>query len=254
MLSSACFATTVTYNFINPEFPIEKVIEEEPIRGLALAKRRLKRLGFFRVGSQVAFSFLVVPFLSLAGKKRVKEIKKTYGFDETPVPEEKIVRFETVNDQACIDLLKELSPDVVIVSGTRILSKKLLESSPAVFINMHAGITPQYRGVHGGYWAMANNDPDHCGVTVHLVDKGIDTGAILFQKVIPVKPKDNYTTYPFLQLGEGLPLMKKAVADAANGRLQSRISQSSVSKLYYHPTIWQYFNSKLRKKRPHTKE
>ena len=41
---------------------------------------------------------------------------------------------------------------------------------------MHAGITPQYRGVHGGYWAVVNNDPEHCGVTIHFVDKGIDTG------------------------------------------------------------------------------
>lgn len=253
MLSSACFATTVTYNYINPEFSIEKVIEEKPIRGMALAKRRLKKLGFFRVGSQVAFSFLVVPFLGLAGKKRVKQIKSIYHFDETPVAEEKIIRFETVNDQACIDLLKELNPAIVIVSGTRILSKKLLDSCPAVFINMHAGITPQYRGVHGGYWAMANKDPEHCGVTIHLVDKGIDTGAVLFQKIILVQPSDNYTTYPFLQLGEGLPLMKKAVQDANEERLQSTIMETKDSKLYYHPTIWQYFFNKSRK-RPKTEK
>ena len=52
----------------------------------------------------------------------------------------------------------------------------LLEAVPAVFLNTLAGITPSYRGVHGAYWALVQRQPDACGVTVHLVDAGIDTG------------------------------------------------------------------------------
>ena len=46
----------------------------------------------------------------------------------------------------------------MVVNGTRILSRRMLESIDAVFLNMHVGITPKYRGVHGGYWALANGD------------------------------------------------------------------------------------------------
>ena len=241
LLCSACYPTTVLYNYINKTNPIELVIEEKPIRGFALAKRRFKRLGFFRVSSQIAFSFLVVPFLSLSGKKRIAELKKKYEFDDKPIPEEKIKRFETVNDEGCIDLLKQFNPDLVLVSGTRIISKKVLESCKAPFINMHAGITPQYRGVHGGYWAIANNDKENFGVTIHRVDSGIDTGTVLYQQRIGVSPGDNYTTYPYLQLGEGLPLIKKALDDIFAGRENAVELKKDNSRLWYHPTIWQYF-------------
>jgi folate-dependent phosphoribosylglycinamide formyltransferase PurN len=72
--------------------------------------------------------------------------------------------------------LKAINPDLVIVNGTRIISKKVLSSINSKFVNIHVGITPKYRGVHGTYWALVNNDVENSGVTVHFVDEGIDTG------------------------------------------------------------------------------
>jgi methionyl-tRNA formyltransferase len=212
---------------------------------MALAKRRLKRLGFLKVTGQVLFSIAVVPLLRLSGRKRIKEIKKHYSFDETAIPHEKITHFSSVNDDGCIALLKDLQPDIIIVNGTRIISRKLLESTGAGLINMHTGITPKYRGVHGGYWAVVNNDKENCGVTVHQVDKGIDTGAVLYQSLISVIGKDNFVTYPYLQFGEGLPLMQKAVDDMINNKLTPRVPVTAESKLWYHPTAWQYIYHRL---------
>jgi methionyl-tRNA formyltransferase len=240
LLCTECYSTTALYNYINKDYPIETIITEEPLRGLALAKRRFKRLGFFRVCGQIAFSLMIVPVLSFFGKKRVKEIKQSYSFDEAGLPAGKITHFATVNDEACISILEKINPDIVLVNGTRIISKKLLERCKAVFMNMHAGITPQYRGVHGGYWAVANKDLEHCGVTIHLVDKGIDTGNILYQNKIAVNRKDNFTTYPYSQLGEGMPLVKKAIGDVVMGQLKPQPPSSLPGKLWYHPTIWQY--------------
>lgn len=245
MLCSACFSTTVIYNAVNKQLPVERVITETPMRGMALAKRRLKKMGWFRVGGQILFSVLIVPLLRRTGSSRLKKVFSQYGFDETIIPESKITAVNSVNEDACIRLLQELDPDLVIVNGTRIISRKVLESTRAVFINMHTGITPKYRGVHGGYWAIANNDAALCGVTIHLVDKGIDTGGILYQGIIPVTRADNYYTYPYLQFGEGIPLMLKAVEDALHNRLQIRESLTKESALWSHPTIWQYLYTRL---------
>lgn len=247
MLSSACFSTTVIHNAVNSRYPVDRVITETPMRGMALARRRMKKLGWFRVGGQVLFSVLLVPFIRRSAAARIRAIHTHYRFDETPIPEEKITAVDSVNDEACIRLLKELNPDLVIVNGTRIISRKVLESTNAVFINMHTGITPKYRGVHGGYWAMVNNDPSLCGVTIHLVDKGIDTGGILYQGLIPVTATDNYYTYPFLQFGEGIPLLLQAVEDVLHNRIQVRNSLTTESALWYHPTAWQYLFTRLTK-------
>ena len=132
--------------------------------------------------------------------------------DDSPFPG--TIRVESANSPGTIELLRELQPDVVVVAGTRILSKALLISVPATFINWHAGITPLYRGVHGGYWSLVEERADECGVTVHLVDAGIDTGGGLAQARIRPTLRDNFVTYPYLQLGAALPLLASAVRDA----------------------------------------
>lgn len=240
LLCSECFSTTVLFNYVSQKHSIEKVIVETPLRGRALAKRRIKKLGFIKTGGQILFSLIIVRLLKALSSKRINEISNNYSFNESQIPESKLSHIASVNDEKCIEELKVLNPKVVIVNGTRIISEKVLNATDAIFINMHTGITPKYRGVHGGYWALVNNDTENCGVTVHLVDKGIDTGNILFQAKITATKKDNFYTYPFLQLGEGLPLMNKAIENALAGETKSILPQSTDSKLFYHPTILQY--------------
>ncbi|MCX6319786.1 MAG: formyl transferase [Bacteroidetes bacterium] len=245
MLCSACFSTTAVYNAVNRSFPIAHIIEEEPLRGMALAKRRAKKMGWFKVSGQISFALIIGKTLALFSKKRIAAIQTQYAFDLTPLPAEKIMQVASVNDEACIRMLKELDPDVVLVNGTRIISKKVLESTRAVFINMHTGITPAYRGVHGGYWALVNNEPERCGVTVHLVDKGIDTGGVLYQATINTTSRDNFITYPYLQFGEGIPLVKMAVEDALTNDIEVVQPPAMPSALWSHPGFWQYIYLRL---------
>jgi folate-dependent phosphoribosylglycinamide formyltransferase PurN len=245
LLCSDCFSTVAEYNYLKKYFNFDALIVEQPVGKKQLIKRRIKKLGFFKVAGQVLFSLLIVPVLNKTSGKRIAAIKKLYKFDETPLDKTKIINVSSVNDIKCIDELKRLSPDIVIVNGTRIISKNVLDAVKAVFINMHTGITPQYRGVHGGYWAMVNNDAAHFGVTVHLVDKGIDTGNILYQATAAPCSKDNFITYPFLQFGEGIPLVKKAIDDVIQNKLNPMPYVSTNSKLWSHPSLWQYLSNRI---------
>jgi methionyl-tRNA formyltransferase len=109
----------------------------------------------------------------------------------------------------------------------------------APFMNYHAGINPAYRGMNGGYWALARADQMNAGVTVHLVDKGVDTGSILYTAPFKAEPGDNFVTYPFLQAAAGRPLVIKAIEDALSGKLRTRTSDLP-SKQWFHPTLWLY--------------
>jgi hypothetical protein len=248
MLCSDCFSTISLYNHINREYAIDRIIVEQPFRGASLIKRRLRKLGFWKVTGQVLFGLLIVPILNKGSRKRIREIIEENKLLEEPLPIDKIIAVPTVNDDACLQLMIKEKPDIVIVNGTRILSKKILESTDAVFINMHTGITPKYRGVHGGYWALAKNDPSNCGVTVHLVDKGIDTGAVLYQETISVTQKDNFVTYPYLQFAKGIPLVLRSVEDNIRNDLKSIPPATTESRLWSHPTIWNYIYNRVFKR------
>jgi methionyl-tRNA formyltransferase len=100
--------------------------------------------------------------------------------------------------------------------------------------------------VHGGYWALANEDAAHCGVTVHLVDRGIDTGDVLYQETISPTDKDSFNTYPLLQLTRAIPLMKQALRDVSQRTLHPQ-KPDLPSRLWYHPTLWEYASVYLKR-------
>ena len=152
---------------------------------------------------------------------------------------------ENINAADALAMMKKANPQVVVVNGTRILKAETLQNLSATFINTHQGITPQYRGAHGAYWALHQNDPRNCGVTIHLVDQGIDTGNIVAQALIEPTPEDNFSTYPFLQTIAALPLLVTAVEGALAGTLESR-SINGPSAVWYHPGFMQYLKGRGR--------
>ena len=96
-------------------------------------------------------------------------------------------------------------------------------------------------GVHGGYWALRNDDIKNCGVTIHKVDVGIDTGDIISQNKIEVTNRDNFVTYPFLQISKAIVMMKEVLITIENDQLRTYKKEgTSVSKLWYHPTLTGY--------------
>jgi folate-dependent phosphoribosylglycinamide formyltransferase PurN len=164
------------------------------------------------------------------------------------MPDDRIVHVDSVNSADCIAELRRRSPTVVILSGTRIISAAVLDSLAAPFVNIHAGITPRYRGVHGAYWALAEGRPESAGVTVHLVDTGIDTGPILGQARIEPQPGDTFVTYPYLQIEAGLPLIVDAVGGALAGRIRTLESlDATASTLRSHPGMVEYVTRRLRR-------
>lgn len=239
MLAGKGASTNILYNALQSEFNIPAIIVEEPVSKKEFLRKRINKLGLWKVFGQILFQLIIVRILDISSAKRKKEILLKYSLDDTPLPGEKVTHLRSVNYKECLDTLQRLNPDIVLVNGTRIISSRILNSITAKFINTHVGITPKYRGVHGGYWALANNDRENCGVTIHFIDAGIDTGAIIYQKKIDVSGKDNFVTYPILQLAEAIPYLKKALNDIITGTVAIK-PNTQQSLLWHHPTIWGY--------------
>lgn len=234
-------STDILFHALKEEFGVARIIVEESVSQQLLLRRRAQKLGWATVAGQILFKLLVATPLGATSQKRLQAIREANHLRESPLPEAQVTRVSSINSPECIAELQRLQPDVIVVNGTRIIAKKVLQAVPCPFINTHAGITPLYRGVHGGYWALANNDPDHCGVSVHLVDAGIDTGGILYQALIQPTADDNFVTYPMLQLAAGLPLLLQAVRDALAGNLRLRPAPDGPSRLWSHPTLTEYW-------------
>lgn len=237
LLCSNGDSAKAVYQALRREFGNITVIMEKDVPRSLFLKRRLKKLGVVPVFGQVLFMSLIVPVLRLSSKSRLEELKRSLDIREI----EDVIHIDSVNSESGRAALRAADPALVVVNGTRIISQKTLTSVNARFINMHAGITPLYRGVHGGYWALLENHPDLVGTTVHFVDTGIDTGSIIEQAFFEVSPDDNFVTYPYLHTKAGIDILIKNIKLILDGNLgDSKPEMDLPSKLRYHPTIWKY--------------
>jgi methionyl-tRNA formyltransferase len=235
----------ITIRYLAARFQEFAVLIEEPESRAVFLRRRLKRLGVLKVAGQIAFTI----FQRLQQRWSRRRIDKIVAhFDDKPAPSEGLAvhRVSSINAPECIALLKRLEPSVVLVMGTRIIAPEVLRAVAVPFINYHAGITPKYRGVHGGYWALASSDGENFGATIHLVDDGIDSGGIFYQARGGPAEADNFSTYPYRQLSIGLPLLAQAANDALVGQLVLR-TVDLPSRLWSHPTLWEYLGNGLRR-------
>jgi folate-dependent phosphoribosylglycinamide formyltransferase PurN len=244
MLAGPGDSTRIIYNQLRARFGCFPIVIEAEQSRKALLRTRIKKLGWYAVAQQILFMALIRPILDRRAKPRIEQIVSAYKLDRSPFPA--TAHVPSVNAPEVEALLKHYAPKVIVVNGTRIISRRILESWPgAVWLNTHAGITPQYRGAHGAYWALWNNDSANCGVTVHVVDSGIDTGAIVAQCRVYPERNDSFATYPMLQTAAGVPVLADAVAAALDGTLATRPAEGG-SGVWYHPGAFQYLAGRLR--------
>lgn len=97
---------------------------------------------------------------------------------------------ETLKGEAFIDELRQIHPDMIIVTAYgKILPSYILEYPQYGCINVHASLLPHLRGAAPIQWAVINGDTK-TGITTMLMDAGLDTGDMLLKEEIPIEPED----------------------------------------------------------------
>ena len=86
--------------------------------------------------------------------------------------------------------LEEHGVELVVLAGyMQLLTKPFLDRFPGRIVNVHPSLLPEFPGSTPVDDALAAGVRE-TGVTVHLVDEGVDTGPVLRQEALPVEPRD----------------------------------------------------------------
>ncbi len=101
----------------------------------------------------------------------------------------KNIEFPEVNDASVVATLHKTKPDVIIVFGTRRLSKDIIASCPEGIINLHGGDPEEYRGLDSHLWAIYHNQFNSLITTLHRVNPLIDDGDIILQAPVEIYHK-----------------------------------------------------------------
>ena len=99
-------------------------------------------------------------------------------------------KLEPEAEERVVSLLREAGVEWVALAGyMRMLKAPLLEAFGGRIVNIHPSLLPEFPGLEAWKQALAAGVSE-TGCTVHLVDAGMDTGAILAQRRVPVLPGD----------------------------------------------------------------
>ncbi len=204
-----------------------------------LLRRRIRRQGVLTALGQVGFRAIAAR-LHHRSTARIDSILDADDLPQDDLPEDRCHSVRSPNSAELHALLRATHPDVVIIFSVIKLSAETLAAADCPVINLHLGVTPIYRGMHTGYWALRRGDPDNFGSTVHLVDAGLDTGPILKQVRIAPVQGDTVATYNARLVIAGLP----ALIEAAQAYLRANPPAASPAgppaPLFYEPTLWNY--------------
>jgi phosphoribosylglycinamide formyltransferase-1 len=94
-------------------------------------------------------------------------------------------------DRTLAEAIATYEPDLVVSAGfMKIVGPAVLEAFGGRLINTHPALLPAFPGAHAVRDALAAGVPV-TGTTVHLVDAGVDTGPVLAQREVAVRPDDD---------------------------------------------------------------
>lgn len=147
-----------------------------------------------------------------------------------------VYSFRNINGPEEIRCLEKMNPDLILIANyNQILKTDILDIPKISTLNIHPSMLPLNRGANPIFWMFKNND-SHGGVTIHKVNKGVDTGDIVLQEIIKLSPKESVKSYT-LKCGR---LASKLVSEimravSIHGQVEGQVQIEKQSTYFHKP-------------------
>jgi methionyl-tRNA formyltransferase len=143
----------------------------------------------------------------------------------------KLYQPERVSNNVFADILRSISPDlIVIVSFGEILKKEILSIPKIGCINVHASLLPKYRGAAPAVWALINGEKK-TGVTTFWLSEKMDSGDMILQKEVNIVPEDTRGSLEERLSYEGAEILRETLKRINNGTVE-RVKQDNTAVTY----------------------
>jgi hypothetical protein len=126
----------------------------------------------------------------------------------------RVLRFPTLNGPEARAALRDLDPDLALSLDNSMLEEETFALPRLGTVNVHHGAVPEFRGGPPVFWELVEGR-DRVGYTIHVIDRGVDTGPVLAEGDVPIELRDGI----FATLAATIPGLHAASLDALDGVL-----------------------------------
>jgi methionyl-tRNA formyltransferase len=155
-------------NKISEKFPVAAIVTE--------SRQRINKIKIKELPSKI----IEKVFLSSISKAWYG-LMAYYNKQFPTYPSVPMLNVKNINSDEALDFSLKFKPDLVIVSGTRLIRKKLFAIKPSIgILNLHTGLSPYIKGgPNCTNWCLSNREFHLIGNTIMWLDEGIDTGNLV---------------------------------------------------------------------------
>ena len=136
---------------------------------------------------------------------------------------------EKIKKSSDIQVLKDLSPDIiVVVAYGQLLSQEILDIPRFGCINVHASLLPKYRGAAPINWAIVNGEKE-TGVTTMYMARGLDTGDMIFKDSVEITDTMTAGQLHDILSEKGGDIILKTLKAIESGKCPREVQDDSLS-------------------------
>jgi len=140
-----------------------------------------------------------------------------------------------LNGPLAAERLRAHGAELGVVLGTRILKRHTFAAPRLGSINLHKGQVPRYRGMPPAFWELYEGAKE-AGVTVHFVDDGLDTGAVVGRGAVEIVPQDTLSSLKRKLDELGAKVLAESVGRIARGEMQGEVQEQGQWPTRTRPT------------------
>jgi len=141
-----------------------------------------------------------------------------------------------INDQETINSIQAERPDIILsIHYDQIIKKDVLKIPSFGILNVHMSMLPKYRGVKPIFWVLKNNEPK-TGITIHMMDEGIDTGDIIAQTEVDISPNDTVDSLTLKVSEIGSKMLLSTIDKIESNSYKLKKQDISCGTYYSQPT------------------
>ncbi len=133
----------------------------------------------------------------------------------------KVISIANINSIESIKLIRKQKPDLVIsVLFSQILKEPVIRIPKLGVINVHPAYLPDYKGISPIFWSIVNKEK-YSGISVHYINKGIDTGEIIKRKKVEISKTDTEDSLYWRCVEVGSTILSEAIEEIANKKTKT---------------------------------
>jgi methionyl-tRNA formyltransferase len=160
----------------------------------------------------------------------------------------KFVVVHEINGEEGCSVLRSMGTDLLVLAGTPIIRAAVLAVPRIGTLNAHQGALPKFRGMNVIEWAIFENSPPT--ISIHFVDPGVDTGDIIVDEAVSIRPGDTVTSVRERASALQVDMLADATAAVLARRFSRRAQRPEEGRQYFtmHPCLRAIAERRLQQK------